>query len=278
MTEHARTFSNILFPDAHKPTPEQTVSWKTAALRDVTYFLCERNPTWNFIVTEKDWTSGDKFVIRKMDVANKGEIIGRLIGAYSRGNYGVEIAMKTTRKFTSDSKRAISIAKKLLVPKTKQERLGESIDEAGLCISHAIYNHERALEKLRYSLKEAVFEYMLNDARAYVEAHIARMSNTSLQMLENYDAQLAQVKTISRIKSLFNDGKTAVVILDEGKYLVKIGDTINLYDDTTLPISMRGNLGVLKLVETGQMVSDVGCKVNDETFVLVMDEQPNNVS
>ena len=278
MTEHARTFSNILFPDAHKPTPEQTVSWKTAALRDVTYFLCERNPTWNFIVTEKDWTSGDKFVIRKMDVSNKGEIIGRLIGAYSRGNYGVEINSKTTRKFTGDSKRAISIAKKLLVPKTKQEKLDESVDEAGRCISNATYNHERALEKLRDNLKEAVFEYMLNDARAYIEAHIAQMSNTSLQMLENYDTQLAQVKTINRIKSLFHDGKTALVILDEGKYLVKIGDTINLYDDTTLPIFMRGNLGVLKLVEQGQMVSDIGCKVNDETFVLVMDEQPNNVS
>jgi len=26
------------------------------------------------------------------------------------------------------------------------------------------------------------------------------------------------------------------------------------------------------------MISDVGCKVNAETFVLVVDEKPNNVS
>jgi len=278
MTEHTRTFSNLLFADKCRPTPEQTVQWKTTTLRDVSYFLCERNPTWNFIVTEKDWGGGDKLCIKRVDVVSKGEIIGKLVGAYSRGNNGVEIIAKSSRKFTSDSKRAISIAKKLLLLKTKQERLHESVAAAENCISNAVYNHDRAMQKVRYSLNEVIFKYMLKDARAYVEANISHMDSNGLQMLEKYDEQLAQVKTIDRIKSLFDDKKTALLILDEGKYLVKIGDAIDLYNDTTLPISMRGNLGVLKLVEVGQMVSDIGCKVNDETFVLVMDEQPNIVS
>lgn len=278
MTEHTRTFSNLLFADKCRPTPEQTVKWKTTTLRDVSYFLCERNPTWNFIVTEKDWSGGDKLCIKRIDVVSKGEIIGKLVGAYSRGNNGVEILSKTTRKFTADPKRAISLAKKLLLLKTKQERLQESVAAAEQCISSAVYNHDRAMQKVRYSLNEVIFKHMLNDARAYVDANISYMDSNGLQMLEKYDEQLAQVKTIDRIKSLFDDKKTALLILDEGKYLVKIGDAIDLYDDTTLPIPMRGNLGVLKLVEIGQMVSDIGCKVNDETFVLVMDEQPNIVS
>jgi hypothetical protein len=78
--------------------------------------------------------------------------------------------------------------------------------------------------------------------------------------------------TIETAKSAFEAGKTALVIKDGGKYLVRIGDKVDLFDDNTLPDWMRGKLGMLKLVQAEQFVSGTGCRVNDETFVLMVEE------
>jgi len=40
-----------------------------------------------------------------------------------------------------------------------------------------------------------------------------------------------------------------------------------------LPESMRGKLGMLKLVDSGFFLSDVGCRVNDEVYVVKVDEE-----
>jgi hypothetical protein len=81
-----------------------------------------------------------------------------------------------------------------------------------------------------------------------------------------------EMLTIDKVKSQFEAGKTALVIKDDGKYLVKMGDAIQLFNDNTLPEDMRGKLGMLKLVEAEAFVSNVGCRINDEVFVVVMGE------
>jgi hypothetical protein len=47
---------------------------------------------------------------------------------------------------------------------------------------------------------------------------------------------------------------------------------VDLFDDNTLPDWMRGKLGMLKLVQPEQFISNAGCRVNDETFVLMVEE------
>ena len=78
--------------------------------------------------------------------------------------------------------------------------------------------------------------------------------------------------TIESIKDKFGSEHTALIIKDEGKYMVKIGQDVQLYDDNTLPESMRGKLGMLKLVEAEHFISSVGCRINDEIFVVLTEE------
>jgi hypothetical protein len=78
--------------------------------------------------------------------------------------------------------------------------------------------------------------------------------------------------TIKETTDAFQNQKTALVVLADGKYIVKIRDNVQLYDDMTFPHELRGKLGMLKLVEKEQMVTGIGCRVNDEIFVLLMEE------
>ena len=102
---------------------------------------------------------------------------------------------------------------------------------------------------------------------------IKKQVNTSLEKLEMIEADM---RTIERVQTDFNDSKTALVVKDSGKYLVKIGDKVDLYDDNTLPVDMRMKIGMLKLVEDEQYLTDVGCKVTSEIFVLLVDKEAGN--
>jgi hypothetical protein len=78
----------------------------------------------------------------------------------------------------------------------------------------------------------------------------------------------AEMMTIGSVKEKMGTSNTALVVLDEGKYLVKIMNDLQLYDDTTLPQDLRGKLGLLKLVQPNQFVSSAGFRVSDEVFVI----------
>jgi hypothetical protein len=81
-----------------------------------------------------------------------------------------------------------------------------------------------------------------------------------------------EMMTIEKAKAAFDANKTALVIKDDGKYLVKMGDVIQLFNDNTLPEDMKSKLGMLKLVEAETFISNMGCRISDEVFVVVMGE------
>jgi tricorn protease-like protein len=108
-------------------------------------------------------------------------------------------------------------------------------------------------------------EYIDKEAQPQVKHNVT----THMGKLEVLDTEM---KTIERVQEDFGKNKTALVVKDSGKYLVKIGDNVDLYDDNTLPQDMRMKVGMLKLVEDEQYLTDVGCKVTSEIFVLLVDE------
>jgi hypothetical protein len=86
----------------------------------------------------------------------------------------------------------------------------------------------------------------------------------------------ADMVTIQETTKAFQNQKTALVVLEGGKYIVKIRDNVQLYDDMTLPVELRGKLGMLKLVDNEAMVTGIGCRVSNEIFVLLMEEENND--
>jgi hypothetical protein len=95
--------------------------------------------------------------------------------------------------------------------------------------------------------------------------HLTKLGETQLDM-----------KTIKEITQCMDEEKIALVVLEGGKYIVKIRDNVQLYGDTDLPYFLRAKLGMLKLVEDEAMVTGMGCRVSSEVFVVVLDEEKGN--
>jgi beta-mannanase len=168
------------------------------------------------------------------------------------------------------------MAKKMFGKMNPSERISKAKDAAERVVSRASWNKERERTNHQGNIKSEMLAWVETKGHAmfleYLKAEaipsLRHKVTTSMEKVELLDTEM---KTIERVQKDFSNNKTALVVKDLGKYLVKIGDNVELYDDNTLPVDMRMKMGMLKLVEDEQYLTDVGCKVSSEIFVLLVD-------
>ena len=249
--------------------------------------LAVLNPLWRFVgesVTYDNSTEPQSLKITEFQVMEAGEVLGTISKEYHGRNYVIQISNERISKDrtrrggyrTVDADKAILKAKKMFFKLKPNERVEKAMKDASGVIQQQARRKEREKYAAENTVREAAIKYIMGTGFHLFLEHTKTMAEEERSKIEI--AMREQVRlndemmTIEKIKSQFTDGKTALVIKDGGKYLVKIGDKIDLFDDNTLPDDMRGKLGMLKLVEAEQFISDTGCRINDEVFVLVVEE------
>jgi hypothetical protein len=248
--------------------------------------LASLNPLWTFVIVNTTYDTGKDRVASGFTVKLDGEELGQ-IGLSYMGSKGRVITISNDRigrgrtrsdsYRTTDADKAVLTAKKMFGKMNPTERIQKAKDAAERVVTRASWNKERertaSQSKIQSELLlwamgkgHAMFlEYIDKEAQPQVKHNIT----THMGKLEVLDTEM---KTIEKVQEDFGNNKTALVVKDSGKYLVKIGDNVDLYDDNTLPQDMRMKVGMLKLVEDEQYLTDVGCKVTSEIFVLLVDE------
>lgn len=246
--------------------------------------LAVLNPLWRFVVDEVSYLSGDSLKATGFKVIEAGEVLGTISREYHGRNYVIEISNERIGKDrvrrggyrTADSDKAILKAKKMFFKLKPTERIDNSMKVAMSVIDQQRRRKEREMHDHRSTVHGAASKFIMGTGFSLFLEHIKEWHEIDRNRINKSIAESKRIGeemlTIDKVKSQFEAGKTALVIKDDGKYLVKIGDAIQLYDDNTLPNDMRGKLGMLKLVEAEAFVSNTGCRINDEVFVLVVEE------
>ena len=249
--------------------------------------LATLNPLWRFVATDWGYGYGEgeaKLALISFSVLEHGEEVGKISRERKGNNDVIHIAndriAKTRERSrgysTVDADKAVLKAKKMFFKLKPNERIEKAMENAEKVMSHQKRLKDREKYNAENTVREAAVKYImgtgfplfLEHMQTYTEPDRSRIEKA---MSEN-ERLTDEMMTIEKAKAEFEAGKTALVIKDGGKYLVKIGDKVDLFDDNTLPDWMRGKLGMLKLVQAEQFVSDTGCRVNDETFVLIVEE------
>jgi hypothetical protein len=234
------------------------------------------NPTWRFQFEGLTYSDSTAATPSKIKVSCEGEDLGFIEGDYFRGNHGVGIyshRVKNNRIRTSDVKRAIGAIKKHFIKRNSNERLVNAQADARQAIESAVSRSAHVLQGVKYKLETASLVFVMAQAREAFEQFSKVHAPTNLTMLERYDKEALDGVTIEEVRSKYGSGNAALVVLDQGKYIVKTGDNVQLFDDNDLPEQIRGRLGLLKLVEYKQMVTNAGCRVSNEVFVVVLDTE-----
>jgi len=253
-------------------------------LNEIMWKVITENPTWEFRVEQyygqiksETMDTRPRITVSKFKVFKDGEEVGVIDRdyRYDAGGYIFSITSNTIRNErervgayrTKDAKKALAAIKKTFNPKSLDERMNDAYAEATRAISRQSSrkrgDYQSTLSNLAPLMKAFAFEVMANEFKQYAvrnnQAHqLAKLRETENEML-----------TVTDIESKFKGAGSSLVLFTNGKYLVKTGDDIQVYDDNTLPVEMRGKLGMLKLVEPEQMIEGVGCRATTEVFVVL---------
>ena len=251
--------------------------------------LASLNPLWTFVINNSGQNMGSSRVASGFIVKLDGEELGS-IGLSYMGQRGKVIAICNDRigrgrqrsdsYRTVDADKAILMAKKMFRKMNPNERIQKAKDAAERVVSRASWNKERDRTQHQGNIKNEMLVWAETKGNAMFLEYLKTEAIPSLRhkvtvSMEKVALLDTEMKTIEKVQEDFSNSKTALVVKDTGKYLVKIGDKVDLYDDNTLPLDMRMKIGMLKLVEDEQYLTDVGCKVTNEIFVLLVDELTN---
>lgn len=244
-------------------------------LGEVLNTLLVNNPTWRFSMTRISGYLSETVNSQQVDIRHQdGEALGYLKVEYMRGTYMTVVhsdRLKNGRAATSDVKRALGVIKKAFMKSNVNERIDKA--ESGACsVISSAYSHFRYKSaRPKQELEGFAFDLVMSEREQEFGEYLSRLGRREL--LSEYEELRMELETVEQVKIAFEGKRTALVIPDDGKYIVKIGDDVQLYTADTLPEQLRGRLGLLKLVNENQMVTNAGCRVSDTVFVVLIDNE-----
>jgi hypothetical protein len=232
------------------------------------WVLAKEYPLWTFKTV--GW--------RTFKVFKDGEELGQIGEEWYGAKQALcvrndRIAQQTVRKnayHTQDLEKAVLRVKKMFKPMTLLERMNKANEEANKVLLRQYRGVNRNHQVFKGQIDRSLAEYAYAHMGQYMMWLKGKNDLTMLGVIDDYEKSKVDMQTIEEAQKAFdNKYKHALIVLADGKYIVKVLDNVQLYDDTTLPHDLRGKLGMLKLVEAEQMVTGIGCRVSDEIFVVL---------
>jgi hypothetical protein len=240
--------------------------------------IVRKHTTWKFVAANfySSMRSANVYVASQFNIYCSGEYLGTVELEYHGRGY--KIAVRNDRIAderergssyrTEDVEKATTKIRRKFYPKGSAERVDEAVERA----ASKVREHASSIGNETYQKRRT----FLSNAEAFVLAHSAEY--TTMFNLHKEAEALAKAQeekdVVDVVHKAFLNGAGAIVLVDGLLYIVKVGkaDAVTR-SDSELSEDMRAKLGMLKLVEDGEIVSGVGLKVDEKTFFLVGETQ-----
>jgi len=256
-----------------------------SSMKVVVAKLAPLHPMWKFEVTEANNFSGHGPDVLKVQISEYGEALGTIARQWHGQEYHMFIAndrinakmLRGSAYKTTSPEKAIAKIKKTFSRPSINERVTKSLHRAETFLLNQTNLRAREEREVKAPIHNAAVAYIMGEGWPLLLAHVETLPinerDKILKNIQERDRLKDEMLTIESVQSKFNDKKTALVIKDAGKYVVKIGDTVQIYDDNSLPVNLRGGIGLLKLVDVEHFLTDIGCRVNEEVFIVLVKEE-----
>jgi hypothetical protein len=235
--------------------------------------LATIRPSWKFKVIDLAY---DGKTIDSIKIFCNGEELGEVRWHWFRNDYGFLITNDRLRKLrerrssycTHDATKALAAIKKHFFAKSTSERFDKVEELTRRLLDRQKSDKEHKVRELYSSVRDSSVIF----ANSVREQFVEFLKTTNKQnLLPEYEQRRAEMLTIDQARKAFASQECALVLREGAHYVVKVRDKVEIFDDTTLPAWMRGKLGLLKLVEDDNVIQGVGCRVDPECFVLLLD-------
>lgn len=249
-------------------------------LADVAWPLVTKFPHIEWVVDTRKMSGTGKYRVVEFVAFKEGKEVGKVATTYSRA-YGSAFALysetiseeRERGHFLRTQKHDVVLAtvKKKFNPRSVGKMFSEAYKQIFSILGTLSWTAERGKRDAKDAITHDLFTRM--SANPQIADHIAPYVKES-DMLK-YEQSCLEMRSIEDLREMIENKnkRTALVLLDKGGYIVRAEEQVAIYNDETLPMSMRKSLGLLKLIQNDeQFVPDVGVRVNDHTFLVLVDD------
>jgi hypothetical protein len=241
-------------------------------------------PLWRFEGSgHQSMTNHGTIWLTKFEVSCDGERLGEISRRYEGRDYQIcvsndRIKAKMERSGyykTKGADKAIAKVKKMFGQRDTQELEELSREAAGKVAQNAVWNKEREKSNAEDIVQRAAKKYVMGAGfgafMAYAKDNLPAQEHELLvNSRETSERASEEMVTINKVRDVIQQRVNgAVVTRRGGTYVVEHKDKVEICDDNTLPEWIRGRIGMLKLIESEQFVSDMGMRAGANTFVVI---------
>jgi hypothetical protein len=247
-----------------------------AQIYDTLDMLVSSKPNWRFVGTDFVRPDSITRVYTDFNIYEDDEFLGKVTITHKGRSYKIKVSNdrinaareRGTGYYTEDPVKAQLRIRKTFFKANQDERVEKAAE-----IAESLLKKENQSKAWEYRhAKDALLDKAGDFAAKNMEAYLQAYPNL-LPKKSRYDDARANYGVVKKIKEAFDNGKSVVVAFDGTHYIVKSEEGVKTLSDETLPYEMRRKVGLLKLVQDGQMISDVGCRVDGATFVLLPEDE-----
>lgn len=269
---------NVLIPQSLQQAQTDGKLQTQAQIFGALSELVNGRPTWRFTAlgNSSTKTNDGNVVIYGFKITEDGEDLGSIRIEYKGRDYKIKVSNdridakreRGSGYYTDDPIKAAIAIRKHFFRLVKDERMTKALEQADAVVSS---EHTDKQYKKR-NAKHAVFldehKFAVAHMQQYLGEYPARQADYT-----KYQEAKAEALTVETIKTALDKGQATIIVLDGTTYIARKGEEVKTYTSDTLTEDMRRKIGILKLVNDKQMVSDIGCRVLEHTFVLLPESE-----
>lgn len=235
-------------------------------------------PMWEFIGKRVRYhvrQERDTLEFYQFDVYDNREKIGTL--DYEVTNKGESFALTNDRienkreRGRSARTRDIKKALKILSKEFGAKKIDERLSEAQRACSHALesfhHDRERQFDRVYAHIVNCLESHIMGNWDTVKEVALsngaeAKAVDAAMGFYEDY-------KISKLIRDAFNKKEGVVAIIHGNDYAVRDNDGMRIYGTDTLPDWIKRGIGMLKLIERQNIISNVGFKIDEHAFFIM---------
>ena len=255
------------------------------ALERVALRLVKRNPKWKLVVDGWPVNTDGRRRAKKFWVYQGSERLGWVAVGHNYTTNGPSItfdsptlSMNRERKQyneTGSEDTAVRVIEKNFFAKPLEQVLLEQIGVSRGVIQEFHENKQRVLRGLREDINPSILRYVWDNIDTLRGELVANYGATDRLIDDTLAAQeaLENITPISKATRSEHGWVAHMVLIREGTYYTyEFGaelPPIVSYTTDTLPPNIKGKLGMLKLVEAKNLITGIGARINENTYVVL---------
>lgn len=244
--------------------------------------LALKYPNYEFVECDfrAEWGAGDNrfYVADGFKVMDKREELGKIrVDHWCRAGkrYWIEnfrIDAQKTRGLgfkTKHQANAMKYVAKFFGAKNIEELMDAAEERANHTRGNITNRLSMDVRHLWMLLDDYAGMYMVKNWDSFNGWLSGFATSNVMDTASKYPEAYGKLEETKKINEVIKNNKAWLVFINNSDYIVKVNGHVSIMSSEDLPTMVRRNLGMLKLVQDKELITNVGIRVDESTYYVV---------